>query len=694
MLIRNQVSLNLSTTFHSLSVIHFNMPKSKRTHEECRQAVCIVCGGKSDRNDTISDALLELIREYVIHDYMIDDDRLPSGICKSDRNLLHEYKNGVYRRKLKVQSFEQYAKYNMRHGCDEGRCQVCNVARSTPFSEHTPPAKRKPGRPSIPHDSSSEISSLPTSIKLCPKCLSQVGRGFNHTCTKNEKIKNTMIMLSPKSRERICSSILTEKGEANSEAAGFRLATAGRPVQIDFDSPCSSTNRRISSDEFSDLQCSMNLSSNQIVAVAKTVRQAMGRNAIEPNLKEKLTIMGRRLENYFKSCEIGFFKKSSRDSLTFITRPVVMIEHVKSFLDEVFKIRNITRTEENLMFKLGIDGGQGFFKVCLNIIREDEDYLTSSSASKEGSVKGLFILAIVPDMEELYRNVQICLDNIEGLDELPYVVATDLKLANILCGLQSHGSQHPCCYCEGTAGIWETDAKTRTLKNIRCHHQRWIRSGGSLSDSKNYFNCVNEPLLKSDIRSEEEPILNIIPPPELHLLMGTFNRIFQEMKSIWPDVERMWSERFYAKPVGYHGGSNFTGGDCRKLLLNVDSLAAICPIGILPFVDSLRKLCHVVDACFGSDLRYDFQEKIAEFETSFLDLGIGITPKVHILLRHVPEFCWRHEKALGRFSEQASESVHVALKEFWKKRKVSDLSNPRYEQSLRQTVVEFNSKHL
>ena len=135
-------------------------------------------------------------------------------------------------------------------------------------------------------------------------------------------------------------------------------------------------------------------------------------------------------------------------------------------------------------------------------------------------------------------------------------------------------------------------------------------------------------------------------------------------------------------------------GDCRKLLLNVDYLGAICPIGILSFVDSLRKLCHVVDACFGSDLRYDFQEKIAEFETSFLDLGIGITSKVHILLRHVPEFYWRHEKALGRFSEQASESVHVALKEFWKKRKVSDLSNPRYEQSLRHTVVEFNSKHL
>ena len=290
------------------------------------------------------------------------------------------------------------------------------------------------------------------------------------------------------------------------------------------------------------------------------------------------------------------------------TMPVVLIDDLHGMLDEVFAARNIQLNEPDILFKIGIDGGQGFFKVCLNVITEQDNF-TCISASKEGSVKGLFILAIVPEIEEIYRNVQICLDNIDGIEDLPYIVATDLKIANILCGLQSHGSQHPCCYCEGTSGVWERGANSRTLRNIRYHYQRWIHSGGNLNESKNHYNCVNEPLLTSRIRDKDETILTIIPPSELHLLMGVFNKIYQEMKLKWPNVDEMWSEKLFVRPVGYHGGSCFTGGDCRKLLQSVDSLAAVCPIQVLPFVDTLRKLCQVIDSCFGNTLQMDFQEK-------------------------------------------------------------------------------------
>ena len=79
------------------------------------------------------------------------------------------------------------------------------------------------------------------------------------------------------------------------------------------------------------------------------------------------------------------------------------------------------------------------------------------------SVKGLFIFTIVTDIEELYLNVQKCLDCITSQKDLRDVMASDLKLANVLSGLQSQSALHPYCSWEGTSGVWEQDAIMRTL---------------------------------------------------------------------------------------------------------------------------------------------------------------------------------------------------------------------------------------
>ena len=246
-----------------------------------------------------------------------------------------------------------------------------------------------------------------------------------------------------------------------------------------------------------------------------------------------------------------------------------------------------------------------------------------------------------------------------------------MKLANVIAGLQSHSSQHPCCYCEGTAGIWEEDARLRTISNIRNNRGQWIRDGSRLSEAKNFKNCVNEPLLQV---ADDELILLLIPPPELHLLMGAFNTLYKEMKKIWPAVDT-WTEKLYMKPTGFHGSDNFIGGDCYRALRNIDLLAAMCPLVILPFVEALRKLLLVVESCFGAVLQPRFRDHISAFENSYNALEISVTPKIHILTRHVPQFCDHRGESLGRYSEQASEAVHSLLKVFWQKRKINNFEN-------------------
>ena len=91
-----------------------------------------------------------------------------------------------------------------------------------------------------------------------------------------------------------------------------------------------------------------------------------------------------------------------------------------------------------------------------------------------------------------------------------------------------------------------------------------------------------------------------------------------------------------------------------KLLRNVDMLAAICPINVLPFVQALRDFHQVVISCFSMYLHPNFREHLAKFKESYADLGISVTPKVHIVTAHVGDFCEKVNSGLGAFSEQAS----------------------------------------
>ena len=90
----------------------------------------------------------------------------------------------------------------------------------------------------------------------------------------------------------------------------------------------------------------------------------------------------------------------------------------------------------------------------------------------------------------------------------------------------------------------------------------------------------------------------------------------------------------------------------------------------------------------------DFENKIALFKDSFDSLPVKtVTPKIHAILYHVPEFCSEHQKALGFFSEQASESVHSKFNDVWQKYKVAK-DHPQYNMQLFKAVTEFNSYRI
>ena len=55
------------------------------------------------------------------------------------------------------------------------------------------------------------------------------------------------------------------------------------------------------------------------------------------------------------------------------------------------------------------------------------------------------------------------------------------------------------------------------------------------SKAKDNGNVVHLPL--TNIQDDTTLVLHIVPPPELHLLLGLVNTLFDEMSKVWPGSE-------------------------------------------------------------------------------------------------------------------------------------------------------------
>lgn len=197
--------------------------------------------------------------------------------------------------------------------------------------------------------------------------------------------------------------------------------------------------------------------------------------------------------------------------------------------------------------------------------------------------------------------------------------------------------------------------------------------------------------------SSRKKLIELIPPPELHLLIGVINKLYDEMLKYFEHVCELWAKKCNVKREILYGSEGFSGNDCHKLLQKVDILREICTsscnFSCMRYVDCFEKFKDVVTSCFSIELKPEYSQRINAFKISYLDLNITVTPKVHTVFYHVEEFCKISGMGLGFYAEQAVESAHADFKKIWKKYKVKK-SNDNYSTNLIKAVREYCSKHV
>ena len=97
-----------------------------------------------------------------------------------------------------------------------------------------------------------------------------------------------------------------------------------------------------------------------------------------------------------------------------------------------------------------------------------------------------------------------------------------------MCGMQSHGSTHPCVYCEGSKP-WEEPSNPRTMGNLRKHYESFENAPPSKKIPKNFKNVVHPPLFND---ADHVEILDVMPLAELHLMLGITNTLLFKLNSL------------------------------------------------------------------------------------------------------------------------------------------------------------------
>ena len=169
-----------------------------------------------------------------------------------------------------------------------------------------------------------------------------------------------------------------------------------------------------------------------------------------------------------------------------------------------------------------MDGDNSLKVICNTFSKHHDPEITFTRTEQPGNlcsgVNRSIVLAFIEGVQENHHNLRVICELLQ-LHRLKFVVASDLKLLNVLLGLSGHGGKYACYICEGEVGL--ESGQLRTFSSLIINSQAYADAGRKPKTMQRYKNCVNTPLL--DV-PEDHLVQSVVPPPELHLHMGATNK--------------------------------------------------------------------------------------------------------------------------------------------------------------------------
>lgn len=681
------------------------------SHNQNRKLVCVGCFSPGCKR-YVTTYTEQFVKQFIYSGYNKDSFNLPCGLCSicritiTSQNKTHGPKRTLPD-KIDYDTLTRSIKRESNRELELCKCYICLAARKTWLKAH----KNKPGPKAVYEH--------PTNETKCSFCFIKIGRGIPHQCSKAAAVSNlTKLANATKVAERVATNIFKNKQQSvtsiQSQPTPFK--TGGPKLNISFTNSQIKKKKdpQISHEEINDISLKLGLSDKKTLLQAHAIRSTFGRSSIKPGLSKYLSDKSREMEDFLTVKTLGYI--SSKVSKKEDQKHTVCVKDLNKFIQYVEESRY--GRYDNILSKIFIDSGKDHMKVCLSLIDllniDNNDNITKKRHSffdtdsfKDSSVKKIFIIGIVPKVLENYSNIKkIWTEIFKYGDSQVYKISGDQKIINILCGIQSHSSSYPCPWCLDKTP-WK-GSSLRTLGSLRNHYKKWLEDGANPNYAKNYYNVVNECLIHGD---DKDLVLKHIPPCGLHLLLRTFNHIWENLSKQWTLLSKsdktvkktgtICSADDFAKSINavrsaYHGGA-FNGNQCNQILKKSDKLYQYLPKTLHNYVHCLTSFQQVINGCFSYNLDRFYEDKISKFGKAYEKLGISETPSVHAIKTHVVQWIKLdgETRGIGLFSEQAGESVHYDWEDnTWVKGYKVPQSHPAYGQNLLKAVAKYNSRHI
>ena len=376
------------------------------------------------------------------------------------------------------------------------------------------------------------------------------------------------------------------------------------------------------------------VSTNQLLKLLSVLRKRFGRRAFEPNLKEKIRAHLNSLDNEFETKSKTFQTKDGKPLQSSLSKT----KNVKEFIDHIVELRGIEKPK----LILGLDGDVRHLMITA-VLKETDDFDDEDDVNDElmsTSSKRVLVLAKVDGVPETRHNIELMLNemNLQDLGD-NFQVVCDLKMMNILLGIQSSTSLFGCPFCEASKinedgkvtnqrGEWNYDpvkTRLRTINNIVEHANAYqnepLKKNGKQDKTKTkQHKCVKFVPIKLKNGHDDSWVGKYLPPDPLHCnVLGPPNDCFDLMEEVFGKEElTAFYKRHHEKRSGEAAGGKFDGKAVKNLWTEkaLLDLSRNFPPEIEPFVRFLRNVREVHEICMKDqlDTSAEYREKIDEFE--------------------------------------------------------------------------------
>jgi hypothetical protein len=687
------------------------------THDQCRQEMCAACGGRAGPRP-VSTELGSKLRKWAQPGWSSEVMSYPTGICEYCRRLLSRCeKEGTTDLPGRPGATQRWQDFHLENisvsrgqlaaGCS---CPICQARKSTSKSRGSSGSLNNVEivkKVQIVTEEEEPVQE-PESNTMCKECFQpRTGAGIQHSCTPAARKRNLAeLVAQEEGSEEIVAKVLKDALGEGSSSVRLKQMNGGNSLGLKV--TLGKTKKEsgiVDAEVAAKLKKGLDLSGKDMKKALHILRK--GNLKVEKNVVEVLEEVGRTLEDAYEDIKMEFEvhvedeeedqnkgkKKKKKKELEKKEVDVTIVKNSLQLVEQIMEARGLSR--DTVRCRVVIDGGQGSLKIVASIFDSSVDPKSQDPSEKMTGVNRLLLLAEVDGGLERHHNVRLLLEKL-NLHLLPGLdLVGDLCITNTYTGISKHGGKYACYVCEGPSTL--QSGELRTFGSLHTHYQAYREAGSVPKKMSKYKNVINECLLEADPR---ELVGNVLPLPELHLLMGVGNHHHQLLLKVWPALVLFGRGKWTVH--GRHGGA-LDGANTVRFLKKIEAMRQVAPARASPILDTLLLFRKIQHGCFGWELCGDYKQKINMFTESVAKLKVycettlkvkyTIPWKLHMVCCHLEPLLDRLGRGLAIVCEQAGEAVHAKFK-----RTKSRYNKNKYHQShgkaQKKAVVHWNSWNI